>query len=136
MTQTNAIKPVVERDPIPLGKIRLSKWAVQHGDNFRIFGNASTPSAVTKTRVVNRVNDPQWKIVSFTFFQIDFPSKDGRMNYTIELEDAHAERRPERYTFQAPGNSALTASLKAHRDNERLKKKALSHQSTTVSNGQ
>lgn len=136
MTQTNEIKPVFERDPSPLREIRLSKWAVQHGDNFQSFGIGSSLSAVSKVRVAGRVNDPQWKIVSFTFSQIEFPSKDGRMNYTIELEDVHAERRPERYTFQAPGNSALEASLKAHRANERLKKTALNHQSPTTSNGQ
>lgn len=136
MTQTNEIKPVVERDPVPLRKIRLSKWAVQHGDKFQIFGKGSSLSAVSKVRVAGRVNDPQWKIVSFTFSQIEFPSKDGRMNYTIELEDVHAKRRPERYTFQALGNSALEASLKAHRASERLKKTALSQQSPAVSNGQ
>ena len=136
MTQTNVIKAEIERDPIPLGEIRLSKWAVQHGDNFQIFGIGSSRSAVSKLKVENRVNDSQWKIVFFSFFGIEFSSKDGRMNYTIELENVHDAKRPERYSFQAPDNRALKAALKAHRVNERLKKKALSQQNTTVSNGQ
>ena len=136
MTKINEIKPVVERDPITLREIRLIRWVVQHGDNFELVGKGSSLRSVSKARVVDRVNDRHWKIVYVSFSQAEFPSKDGRMNYFIEIENDSNESGPERYSFQAPDNRAMEASLKAHRANERLKKKNLSQQPTTTSNGQ
>lgn len=136
MTKINEIKPVFERDPITLREIRLVRWGVQHGDSFQIVGKGSSPRTVSKGRVMDRVNDPHWKIVYVSFSPVEFPSKDGRMNYFIEIENDSNESGPERYSFQAPDNRAMEASLKAHRANERLKKKNLSQQPTTTSNGQ
>jgi hypothetical protein len=136
MTKINEIKPVAERDPITLGEIRLIRWVVQHGDSFQIVGKGSSLRTVSKGRVMDRVDDPHWKIVYVSFSPVEFPSKDGRMNYFIEIENDSNESGPERYSFQAPDNRAMEASLKAHRANERLKKKNLSQQPTTTSNGQ
>lgn len=122
MTPTNDISPTFEHDPVTLGKVRFIRWAAQHGDNFQIVEKGGSLSQVSKVIVASRVNQPQWKIVYFSFSQIEFPSKDGRMNYFIDVKHTLNESRPERYTFQAPGNRALEASLKAHRANERLKK--------------